>query len=142
MSITLSTVRDQVESRLVDSSNLIYATTTLDEAIRSALAELSSAYGSAQTLKDLDSATATTFDDVDLHTLCVGSLAYALRTRLFQQYEEPFSSREHPEDLIKFATETMNEFQALLTHIRLRRFQEAVDTPYSVWEWEEGDDFS
>lgn len=140
MPITLSTVRDQVEARLVDSGNLIYTTATLDEAIRAALAEMSSAYGSAQTLDDLDSATATSFDDVDLHTLCVGAVAFALRSRFFQKYEEASPDREDPDDLADAATRVMDEFLALLTHVRLRRFQEAVDHPYAVWDWDENED--
>jgi hypothetical protein len=36
----------------------------------------------------------------------------------------------------------MTLFQSLLTQIRLRRFAESTDTPYSQWEWDEGTDFS
>ena len=142
MSATLSTTRDQVETRLQDSTNLIFSTSTIDEALRASLNELSNAYGLAQTLKDLDLAASTTFDDVDQNTLIVGAVAYALRFRLVGKFEEASPVRERPEDLARWATEFMEEFQSLLTHIRLRRFHESVDHPYSRWDWDEGADFS
>ena len=134
MAITLATARDQLETRLVDATNLIFATSTLDEAFRASLGEVSNTYGSDVTLKDLDSAPATTFDDVDFVAVMVGATAFALRFRLFNKFEEVSPIREHPEDLAKWATEAMEEFQGLLTHIRLRRFQESSDHPYTAWE--------
>ncbi|MEA3326686.1 MAG: hypothetical protein U9R53_05180 [Chloroflexota bacterium] len=142
MTDTLSSVRDQVETRLQDPSNLIFSTDTIDEALSAALAELSNAYGSSQTLKDLDGAASTTFEDADLNTLIVGAIAYCLRFRFIGKVEEASPDREKPLDLAKYATETMHEFQSLLTHVRTRRFYEAVDHPYSQWEWDEGSDFS
>ena len=142
MSINLTTVRDQVEMRLQDAANLIFSTDTIDEALRAALGELSDAYGAAVTLKDLDGALETTFDDLDTHTLLVGAATYCLRFRLVGKYEEASPIREHPEDLARWATDLMEEFQALLTHVRLRRFHQAADHPYSQWEWEEGSNFS
>lgn len=142
MTITLSSVRDQVETRLSDSTNLIFSTSTLDEAIRAALSEVANTYGTALTLKDLDSATETTFDDQDLNALIIGSLAYALRFRLIGKYEDALPVRESPENFASTATAVMNNFQSLLIQIRLRRFQSSVDQPFSLWEWDEGSDFS
>ena len=142
MAATLATARDQLESRLVDSTNLIFSTATLDEAFRASIAEVSAAYGSAVTLKDLDSAASTTFDDADLITVITGAHAYALRFRMIDRFEEASPIREHPEDLAQWANDMMNEFQGLLTHIRLRRFQESIDNPYTAWDWEDGDNFT
>ena len=142
MSATLATARDQVEMRLQDNANLIFSSDTIDEALRASLGELSNAYGAAVTLKDLDGALLTTFDDLDLHTLLVGTAAYCLRFRLVGKFEEASPIREHPEDLARWATEFMEEFHGLLTHVRLRRFHQAVESPYSQWDWEEGKAFS
>jgi methyltransferase-like protein len=142
MAATLATVRDQLEYRLSDATNLIFSTAVLDEAIRAALNEVSNAYGEAVTLNGLDAAAATTFDDIDLNTLIVGAMAYACRFRLIGKFEEASPVREHPDDLANWATEFMNHFLALTTQIRLRKFQEATTGPHSAWDWEEGDDFS
>lgn len=142
MSFTLSTARTQVEQRLEDTANLIWSENTIDEALRSALAELSNTYGSAVALKDLDSALLTTYDDLDHNTLIIGAVAYALRFRLINKLDEHFPTLEDPDDLFRIATNQMTLFQSLLTQIRLRRFAESTDTPYSQWEWDEGTDFS
>ena len=142
MTASLASVRDQVENRLIDASNLIFSTNALDEAIRAALGDLSSVHGSVLTLNGLDGASATIFEDLDLNTLVVGSVAYALRFRLVGKFEEASPIREHPEDLAKWATDFMSEFQALLTQVKLRLFQKSADHPHSQWEWEEGDSFS
>lgn len=142
MAHTLSSVRDQLESRLIDATNLIFSTTALDEAIRASLADLSNTHGSVLTLNGLDGAVATIFNDLDLNTLLVGAVAYVLRFRLVGKFEEASPIREHPEDLAQWATDFMNEFQSLLTQVKLRLFQNSSDHPYSQWEWEEGDGFS
>jgi hypothetical protein len=142
MAHTLTTVRDQLENRLEDATNLIFATTALDEAIRASLNDLSTAYGSAQTLNGLDGAAATTFSDLDLNTLVVGAMAYVCRFRLIGKFEEASPVREHPEDLAKWAVDFMADFEALIYQIKLRKFQESTTSPISEWEWDEGDDFS
>jgi hypothetical protein len=142
MAHTLSTVRDQLENRLVDSTNIFFSTDVLDESIRAALNEISNAYGTAQTLEGLDGAGSTTFADIDLNALIVGAMAYACRFRLIDKFEEASPVREHPEDLAKWATDFMQDFLALTTGIKLRKFQENTNTPYAAWEWDEGDDFT
>ncbi len=139
---TLSTVRDQLENRLSDATNLIFSNAVLDEAIRAALNEISNAYGTAVTLNGLDTAVATTFDEIDLNTLIVGAMAYACRFRLIGKFEEASPVREHPDDLANWATQFMQDFLALTTQIRLRKFQEATTDPHSAWDWEEGNGFS
>ena len=142
MAITLTTCKTQLALRLQDTGNLIYSASLLEEALRSSLSEITSAYGAAQTLNGLDGETETTFDDVDLHTFLVGGEAYALRTRLIAKLDEANPAREDLKDTAQAAQDKMTEFQALLSHIRLRRFQESTDHPYSQWEWDEGEDFS
>ena len=45
MAATLTTVRDQIETRLSDNLNLIFPTTIIDEAIRASIGEISKIYG-------------------------------------------------------------------------------------------------
>ena len=142
MAHTLATVRDQLENRLEDSTNLIFSTAVLDEAIRAALNEVSLAYGAAQTLSGLDGAATTTFSDLDLNALVVGAMAYACRFRLMSKFEEASPVREHPEDLAKWTETFMSEFENLIYQIKLRKFQETTTSPISEWTWDEGDDFS
>lgn len=141
MAITLATVRDQVETHLTDSTNLIFSTAQLDEAIRSALAEISNSYGSVQTLDGLDGETDTSIDERDLVALVIGSTAHALRFRMYRNYEEANPEEDDPIALAKFTEEFRKLFQGLLTHIGLRRFQESTDVPYSAWDWDEEDTF-
>lgn len=142
MAYSLTSVRDQLENRLVDATNLIFSTAVLDESIRAALGEISNAYGAVQTLTGLDAAAATTFADLDLNALVVGAMAYACRFRLMDKFEEASPAREQPDDLAGWTTEFMNDFLSQVTGIRLRKFQESTSTPHDQWEWDEGDDFS
>ena len=142
MAIDLTNSLTYLELRLQDPNNLIYSTTLLTEAIRSALQELSSAYGEALTLEGLDTETETTFSALDLHTLLVGAHAYALQSRLAGKADEPNPTRDNQSKIAELAANKMEEFQGLLTHVKLRRFQETTDHPYSEWEWDEGEDFS
>ena len=142
MAITLTTVRDQLEIRLSDSSNLIWSTNLLDESIRAALADISKVFHTVQTLSGLDGALLTSLDELDLNCLLVGSLAYAFRFRLINRFEQASPEEENPQDLALLSTDFMNDFQSMLTQIRLRLFYHSTDSPHSAWEWEEGSNFS
>ena len=142
MTDTLTTARDQVEIRLQDMTNLVWSTDTIDEALRAALGDLSSAYGLPQSLKDLDSAESTSYEATDHQTLLVGAVAYALRFRLIKRFNQAFPVRDDPDVLAEAASLQMDHFQSLLMQTRLRRFSESTDLPYSLWEWDEGSDFS
>ncbi len=141
MSVTLSSVKAQLEEYLSDKSNLVWSSTTLEEALRTSLAALSNVYGEALTLSGLDGASSTTFDDVDTHVLVSGGAAFAVRFRVMGRFEEASPENLQPEEMAKWAVETMNKFQSDLTLVRMRRFQQSVDHPYSAWNWEEGTDF-
>jgi len=86
---TLASIRDQIETRLVDEVNLVFRTQMLDEAIRAALAGLSDALGAVHTLADLDGALETTLEARDLSVLVAGGAAFALSFRLVGKSEKP-----------------------------------------------------
>jgi hypothetical protein len=141
MAHTLSSVRDQVEINLLDSANLIWSTTILDEAIRAALLDLSRIYGEILTLNGLDAATETTFADQDLYVLIRGAVAYALIFRAVGRYEEATPEPTLAPSFAINAQETMAEFRALLTQADLRLKQNSADSPHSGWQWEESGGF-
>lgn len=137
MAVTLASVRDQVELFLTDSSNLIWSTAVLDEAIRAALVDLSKVYGEDQTLKDLDAALTTTFEDQDVYVLVYGAVAYSLMFRSVGRYEE---ATPEPKIVPLFATmanDYMATFYGLLKRVNLRLKQLSDESPWAGWTWEE-----
>ena len=142
MTSTLTTLREMVEISLGDTTNLIWSTETLDQAIRAALAALSGVYGATVTLNGLDSAIETTLEAADVQTLVLGATAYALTSRVAERFEEASPVREDIDALVKNRDQTLAQFQDQLEQVRLRKFQEAENAPYTAWAWEEGEGFA
>jgi len=141
MPATLTTAKAQLAEHLSDITNLVWSSSALEETLRESLAELSKAYGEALTLNGLDDAVSTTFDELDTNVLLSGALAYAIRFRAMGRFEEASPEDLKPEEMVGWAEAAMNKFQSELTLVRMRRFQESTDHPYSPWEWEEGRGF-
>jgi len=142
MTATLTTIRDQVEAHLDDASNLIWSTDSLDEAIRTALVELSRVSGTDLTLSGLDGAAETTLPDQDDHVLILGAVAYALQFVAAGDIKSlPLSDDAKPQALTMLIKQRMDAFHDLLEKVRVRYLQESADHPYSQWEWDEGEDF-
>jgi hypothetical protein len=141
MPATLTTAKAQLTEQLSDLTNLVWSSTALEETLRESLAELSKVYGEALSLNGLDGAVSTTFDELDTHVLISGGLAYAIRFRVMGRFEEASHEDLQPEEMARWAEAAMNKFQSELTQVRMRRFQETSDHPYSPWEWEEGRGF-
>ena len=143
MAITLTTIRAQVETQLMDVANLTWSDDTINEAIRQTLADLSRIYGELQTLDLLDGATETTFDDLDQQPLVLGAVAHALTFRVIGRFEEATPEPKLAAQLADFSQLLMEEFHAHLTQTQLRKFQESTSSPYpsSGWFWEEGKGF-
>ena len=141
MAATLTNMKTRLAEQLADLANLVWSPSNLEEALRSSLAELSKAYGETLTLDGLDSATTTSLEERDAHVLLSGALAYAVRFRVMGRFEEASPGDPQPEEMAGWAVDAMNKFQAALTRVRLRWFQESTDHPYSQWEWEEGRGF-
>jgi hypothetical protein len=134
---TLATARDRVEMYLGDSSNLTYSTDTLDEAIRSALAEISVVHGTALTLNGLDSASATTLPALDEFALIIGAVAFALQFRNAARLEDAMPQAAEPDSLILSANKFRSHFNYQLKQIKRRLLQESSDHPHSEWDWDE-----
>jgi hypothetical protein len=142
MTAILTNLKTRLSEQLSDLSNLIWSSSVLEEALRSSLGELSKAYGEILTLDGLDAAVITTVEDIDTQVLLTGALAYAIRFRVMGRFEEATPEDLQPEEMARWADETMNKFQSELFLIRMRRFQKSADHPYAAWDWEEGRDFT
>jgi len=138
MPASLTSVKIQLETQLSELSSLVWSSTALEEAVRAALAEIAGTYGSAVTLNGLDGAISTTLEDTDVHALVIGGVAHAARFRIFGRFEEATPENLNHDALIGWAEAAMAVFQSALIQIRLRRFQESIDPPYSPWDWDEG----
>lgn len=132
---TLSSIRDQVEINLMDTSNLIWSTTILDEALRAALLDLGRVYGEELTLKDLDSATTTNVADEDLYVLVKGAVAHALIFRSVGRFEEDTPEPRILPHLATHAQNAASEFRAMLNFVDLRLKQLSKSAPHSAWDW-------
>jgi hypothetical protein len=137
MPTTLASIRDRVETHLSDSSNLTYGTDVLDEAIRSALAEISIVQGEALTLSGLDTAGATTLPALDDFALVIGAVAYALSFRMTGRAEDALPQAAEPDTLTAMYNRFRSHFDLLLNAIKRRLLQSSADHPYSEWDWDE-----
>lgn len=165
---TLQSVRAQVEYNLMDTTHLIWSTTTLDEAIRAALADLSITRAQVLQLKDLDGAQTTTVGDLDISLLVKGAAAHALIFRVVGRFEEATPEPNLTPALAKFAENLMKAFKAELAGVpvssnpaldvelakqayqtsikavedaRIKTMQESCDEPFSSWAWKERNKF-
>ena len=117
MAHTLASIRDQVEINLADSSNLIWSTTILDEAIRAALLDISRIYDDVLTLNGLDGAGATTVEDLDAYVLVKGAAAHALVFRVVGRFEEATPEPNITPSLADLAEQRMKEFKSYLVQM-------------------------
>jgi hypothetical protein len=117
--MTLSSIRDYLKQHLSDLSSLVWPTASLDEAIRTALRQISHAYDVATpyTLSGLDGAGATTLPELLRSLLVTGAAAHALTFRVIGRFEEATPTAGLQETLARFATERMNTFLGFLTEI-------------------------
>lgn len=141
MIITLSSLRDQLALRLSDQNHLVYDADTLNDALRSALAELSRVNGADLFISGLDGSLETTLPESFAHPLLVGAVAFALRFRAAGQFEPVALDSDLPAALFMAAQEQMDAFHKALENIRKLGLQMSSDSPYGQWEWDEGKDF-
>ena len=140
--LILTTLRDRIEAGLMDSSNRSWDTGTLDEAIKLALADLSQAYGSTLTVKDLASAASTTVDVLDENTLVLGSQAYAASSRAVNRTEKVNLGQDGAPALAAWARLRMQLFEDWLAKVTARMLHSSSAAPHGQMDWtEEPKDF-
>jgi hypothetical protein len=136
MTTTLSTIRDRVEAFLVDSSNLSFSTTTLDEGIRQALGDLSRTYGANLVLSGLDGASTTTVELMDESALVLGAAAYAAKSRSIDRAERANLANGVPSTLLEWGRQHLAKFEDRLREIRRRKIANGTSIA-ATWEWNE-----
>jgi hypothetical protein len=133
----LAAILDRVELYLMDVNNKSWDTTTLTEAIKQALTDLSQAAGVALAIKDLDSAAATTVEAQDLGVLVQGAAAYAASSRTVKR-TEMVSIGEGPQTTLKaWAALAMETFKDRMKTISQRTLHKSTAAPHTAMEWEE-----
>ncbi len=122
--MTLTTIRDFLKQHLADLTSLVWPTASLDEAIRTALRQISHAYDVATpyTLSGLDGAGSTTLPELLRSLLVTGAAAHALTFRVIGRFEEATPTAGLQETLARFATERMNTFLGFLTEIETHTY--------------------
>jgi hypothetical protein len=109
---TLTSLRDRVESALMDSSNLSWDTGTLDEAIRQALAFVIKARAPASpyTLSGLDGASSTTLPEADTAYLVMGAAGFAARSRAVNRTQAANLAEAMPAALLSWSSAQLDAF--------------------------------
>ncbi len=110
---TLAQLSSRVLVQLSDSSQKIYTTAAVTEAIRQAVNEYGAATGTAVTVKDLDTAVATTLPVLYEGLIVLGAVAFAIGTRAIERADS-FQAGELPSDLADHSQEQLKIFRALL----------------------------
>lgn len=133
----LSDLRDRLESQFFDADNLIFSSTNLDEAIRSALAEIAAVYGVQLTLEGLDLADETTLESADFACLLTGAAAYALDFLSRSRFNDFSFKLEGDSNLLAWSGKLRGQFEIGLEALRLKGLQNSADAPSSEWAWDE-----
>lgn len=141
MALTLASLRETLALRLSDQNNLVYDTATLDEALRSSLAEISRVNGAALFISGLDDSLVTTLPEMFIQPLLMGAVAFALRFRTAGQFEPVSLDSDLPAALLVASQQQMDQFKQAIEQIRKQILQTSSDSPYDQWEWDEGTDF-
>jgi hypothetical protein len=113
MALDLATALTRTAGMLSDASNALWSTTDLTNALRLALGEMSLAARTALTLKDLDTAAATTVPAILENALIVGGAAYAASSR--QVDKADFEVLTEAKDLTPWVVARMTDFRRMLS---------------------------
>jgi hypothetical protein len=82
MATNLASMEARVGAMLFDSTYRIYSTTTIDEGLRQALAELNNRLVTPVTIDDLDSAASTTLSPLHEGVIVIGASGFCARMRV------------------------------------------------------------
>lgn len=115
MSASLNSLIPRVRASLHDSPGLVYDSTTVEEAIRQALAVYMLSAGSLSvTLAGLDGAAETTLPALHESLVVCGAAAYAAQARAAEQASRAESDLPNNPTLTAWADERLKEFHQLL----------------------------
>lgn len=131
----LSDLRSRIKTQYLDANNLVLDENTLDEGIRSALAEISTVYGTALSIEGLDFALETTLDTLDLPCLLTGATAYGLNFLLNSRFKDFSTSLTADVNLMTAAHKMQARFHTMLNELRLDDLQRSNSAPHEQWIW-------
>ena len=129
----------RLRSFLVDSTSLSFDDATLTEAIRQAIGDLGRAYGAFVTIKDLDSAAATSVENVDEDLVVRGAAGFAARMRAIDRTDSANLGQSMPSNLLDWSKNTLYYFDGRMREVQRRLLQQSTNDPAGEWTWDESD---
>ena len=136
--ITLLEVKTRLENQFSDAQHYRLPEAGLEEAIRSALAQVSLFLGGKRELSGLDGAEVTTLEEEALPALIAGAAAYALEYALRRQASGLGNIPMPQDSLMQLTQHLARQFDAQLERLRLTLLQRSGTAPYASWPWLEG----
>ena len=130
----LTDFRLQIERNLMDTTNLIWSTAILEEALRASLADISRAYDEQLFVQNLDTALTTTVNVLDYYLLVKGAVAHALIFRTVGRFEESTPEPSLTPHLATLAEQRMKEFKYYLIPIYAEHGTFIGDEEYYLWQ--------
>ncbi len=137
--LNLSAFETRLGNFLADSGSTLWTIAEKDEALRLALADFSRCAGAALAIEDLDSAAATTLDQLDEALLIRGAAAYAARTRALARSQAPNLAQSMPANLLEWAKNLAYTYDLELKKVRGRYLNQSTASPSSPLTWDESD---
>lgn len=130
----LATFKAQVERNLMDTTNLVWPSVIVEEAIRASLAEISRAYNEQLFINQLDGSVVTTVELLDFYLLVKGAVAFALLFRTVGRFEEASPESTLTPALASVAEQRMKEFRYYLLPIYAEHGTYLGDDERLVWQ--------
>jgi hypothetical protein len=135
--LKLTDFETRLNNALSDSGSVLWTIAEKDEALKTALGDLSNAAGAKLTIKDLDSAAATTLDALDESLLVRGAAGYAARTRALERAQRANIGETMPAALLEWAKNQSYYYEQKLSQVKARYLAQSTASPHSPLEWDE-----
>jgi hypothetical protein len=132
MTIDLAAVRTRARVILEDANSLNYSNDQLDEAARQALSEYNTSFGSAATLKDLDSASSTTIASQDEAVFIMGAAAFAAHAKASGRALQYDLNQPVDQTFLTWAKNALAIYRDNLRDIKRRLLRLASTAPYTA----------
>ncbi len=131
----LTDICTRIRTQYLDPNKYAVEDDTLEEAVRSALGDISRVYESPHTLEGLDGALETTLPERDIPVLMTGASGYVLTILLQYCFSHYTPSLVDDANLMKAEHHMNARFKTLLTELRMDDFQRSQACPHIDWEW-------
>jgi hypothetical protein len=135
--LKLTDFETRLNTALSDSGSILWTLAEKDEALKTALGDISTAAGVKLTIDDLDSAAATTLDALDESLLIKGAAGYAARTRALERAQRANISETMPDSLLEWAKNQSYYYEQKLPLVKARYLAQSTASPHSPVIWDE-----